>query len=81
LEKIALIYPPMYAYLPGELTGLGGKWANIALGLMEASRIAGKMSQRARNYALWLFAVIGLEQEALAIFKASWQRSGGLVTG
>jgi len=73
LEKIASIYPAMYAALRGELTSVGGKWANLVLGRLDALRI---VPDRAYDrYRLTHdFAAIGLEQEALTISETIWPK-------
>ena len=68
LERFASMAPVEYAYLRGQLTSVHGKWANMALGCLDAVRI----EPTAADFCLpSAFALIGLEQEALAIADAS----------
>ena len=39
LERFTSIAPVEYAYLRGQLTSVHGKWANMALGCLDAVRI------------------------------------------
>ncbi len=66
LEKLASVHPAIYASLRGQLTSLGGKWANAVLAGLDALRIdqGGKYTRSALTLS---FAVLGLEKEALAI--------------
>ncbi len=66
LEKLASVHPAIYASLRGQLTSLGGKWANAVLAGLDALRIdqGGKYT---RSALILSFAVLGLEKEALAI--------------
>jgi hypothetical protein len=64
LEKFASIRPSGYASWRGRMTSLGGKWANLIMGNLDALRIA---PSRFRTSLSLDFAAIGLEQEALAI--------------
>jgi TolB-like protein/Tfp pilus assembly protein PilF len=66
LEKIASIYPARYASARGDLTSVGGKWANAVLGGLDALRTDPE-SVYDRQGLTRGFASIGLEQEALAI--------------
>jgi tetratricopeptide (TPR) repeat protein len=69
LEKLASISPVDYARIRSILTSLGGKWANSALGYLDALRVdPGRGSIRSR--LSWMLAILGLEKEALA-FSAS----------
>jgi len=68
LEKFASVAPVEYAILQGELTSVHGKWANMALGCLDAVRIE---PTAADSCLLSALALIGLEQEALAIADAS----------
>jgi hypothetical protein len=71
LEKIASIHPAWYAFWKGELAAVGGKWANLVLGDLDALRI--KDRGRDSSYGLARdFARIGLEQEALSISEAAF---------
>ena len=66
LEKLASLWPSGYEVLRGLRLSLGGDWANGTLGSLEALRI--DPDSRLARYlsGLW-FALIGLENEALAI--------------
>jgi TolB-like protein/Tfp pilus assembly protein PilF len=64
LEKLASIAPSFHAFARGQRTSLGGKWANNALGELDALRINPERGQL--RMALG-FAHIGLEKEALDI--------------
>jgi hypothetical protein len=55
--------------LRGELTSLGGKWGNLALGNLDALRID-QGYKNTRNELTLSFAFLGLEKEALAISEA-----------
>ena len=66
LEKIALIYPGLYANLRGDLMSVDGKWASLALGTLEALQTDQRYQWLKSELAIE-FAVIGLEQEALTI--------------
>jgi tetratricopeptide (TPR) repeat protein len=69
LEKIASIYPAKYAQLRGELTSVGGNWANWVLGNLDSKRIR---PSRVDYYGLSeSFALVGLEQEALSISETA----------
>ena len=48
LEKIATIYPGLYVALQGEMKSVGGNWANMVLGGLDAMQIAptGKSQNR-----------------------------------
>lgn len=70
LEKIASIYPSLYAGARGELTSVGGKWANALLGSLDALRIDPD-SVGNRWGLTWEFAALGLEQEALTISQST----------
>jgi tetratricopeptide (TPR) repeat protein len=67
LVKIASIYPAEYADLSGELAGIHWKWANFTLGSLDAFRI--NMEGVFRNNLSFEFALIGLEQESLAMYE------------
>ena len=67
LEKIASIYPAMYSELQGRLTGVGGNWANLILGYLDALRIE-STDVRSRTSLIIPFALIGLEQETLTVY-------------
>jgi TolB-like protein len=69
IEKLAAISPRSAAGLRGQLMSLGGKWANIVLGGLDYLRID------PNGFREWLgihFAIIGLENEAIAISDAKW---------
>ncbi len=66
LEKLASIAPSFYAIVRGERTSLGGKWANEALGNLDAWLINPE-NTRSKNSLAGQFAFFGLEKEALAI--------------
>jgi len=66
LEKLASVQPGFYASMRGYLTSLGGKWANEALGYLDALQINPE-SNVARRELAEQFAKIGLEKEALNI--------------
>ena len=74
LEKIASIYPAWYARYWGELTSVGGNWANLVLGYLDSMRINPSRDGSSR-YALsglsMGLAFIGLEQEALLISETA----------
>jgi len=66
LEKLASIAPAWYARNRGFLTSVGGKWANEALGILDGLKIL----PEARLFRFWLpwsLAVLGLEEEVLAV--------------
>ncbi len=69
LEKLASVHPGFYAYMRGVLTSLGGKWANAVLANLDVIRID-PADTWTRNLLASLFAIIGLEKEALAISAA-----------
>ncbi len=66
LEKLASIAPSFHAMVRGARTSLGGKWANEALGNLDAWRINPENTRSSHSLA-WQFAFFGLEREALAI--------------
>ena len=68
LEKLASIAPSFYAISHGERTSLGGKWANLILGNLNAWLINPE-NTRSRNNLARQFAFVGLEKEALAILE------------
>ena len=68
IEKFASIFPSLYATMRGRLASVGGKWANVVLGDLDAWRID---PERVRRTVLsWNFATIGFEKEALAISES-----------
>jgi tetratricopeptide (TPR) repeat protein len=66
LEKMASIHPVFYAYGKAELMAIGGKWANLVLGDLDALQINPESSRRALPNDL---ALLGLEREALSEFE------------
>jgi TolB-like protein/Tfp pilus assembly protein PilF len=66
LDKIASIFPHVYAYRHGSLLSHGGKTASAVLGSLDALRINPSYG-RVRNGLTFHFAIAGLEKEALAI--------------
>ena len=69
LEKLASVHPAIYASFRGELTSLGGKWANLVLGNLDALRID-QGDKNTRNELTLHFTIVGLAKEALAISEA-----------
>jgi tetratricopeptide (TPR) repeat protein len=66
LEKIASIYPHIYAYRRGSRMSRGGNMANAVLGSLEAMRInPGYL--RPRNGLAYHLAAVGLEDEVFAL--------------
>jgi TolB-like protein/Tfp pilus assembly protein PilF len=70
LEKLASISPAQYALMRGYLAGIGGQWANTALGTLEAVRINPEI-RVARGFARPL-AYIGLGQGSLNFSGPVW---------
>lgn len=66
LDKIASIFPHVYAYRHGSLMSRGGKTADAVLGSLDALRINPSYG-RVRNGLSYHFAAVGFEKEALAI--------------
>jgi TolB-like protein/Tfp pilus assembly protein PilF len=66
LEKIASIYPHVYAYRRGTRTSRGGNMANAVLGSLDALRIDPEFF-RVKEGLHYHLAMLGLEKEALAI--------------
>ncbi len=66
LEKIASIYPHIYAYRRGTRTSRGGNMANAVLGSLEALRI-NPGYVRPRIGLAYHLAAVGLEDEVLAL--------------
>ena len=66
LEKIATIYPDIYAVWQGALKAVGGEWAYVALGSLDALLIVpkGTIYRNALSFGL---AIIGLDQEAFTV--------------
>ena len=68
-EKLASIAPRFYASAKGLRTSLGGKWADAVLAELDGLQINPE-SAWSRDNLTRQFAMIGLEQEALAISNA-----------
>ena len=66
LEKIAAIFPHVYAYRRGTRTSRGGNTANAVLGSLEGLRMNPEYIRPKVGLA-YHFAVLGLEKEALAM--------------
>jgi len=66
LEKLASIAPAEYANDRGVLTAVGGKWANLMLGNLDALQINPEFTRRDLPLEL---ALMGLEREALSVFE------------
>jgi tetratricopeptide (TPR) repeat protein len=66
LEKHASIYPVLFASAQGDLTSVGGKWANAVLRYLDALRLEPDRPV-VRNELTVQLAILGLEKEALAI--------------
>lgn len=66
LERLAYLKPEFYVRMKGKLAGEGGKWASWALGALD-SMLINPGSPQGRNILASLFAVMGLESEALSI--------------
>jgi tetratricopeptide (TPR) repeat protein len=71
LEKLAFITPSRAAGLRGLRTSLGGKWANLVSGSLDALQIDPSLSIDLVSP----LAVIGLESEALAISELTSPRA------
>ena len=69
LEKLATVSPSGYAGRSGLLSSVGGKWANLVLGTLDALRIDPENAIW-RSFLSYQFAAIGLEKEALAVSLA-----------
>ena len=69
LKKLASIAPAMHANMRGQMTSVGGQWANAVLGDLDALRIDPE-DVWSRMFLAWEFAAIGLPKEALAISGA-----------
>ena len=67
LEKIAAIYPNLYSGLQGNMKSVGGNWANMVLGSLDALRLNPTVIDRTNLHSS--FAVIGLEEEALTVYE------------
>jgi TolB-like protein/Tfp pilus assembly protein PilF len=70
LEKIAAIYPDLYSGLQGSMKSVGGNWANMVLGSLDALRLNPTVIDGFNLH--FSFAVIGLEEEALTVFEFVW---------
>jgi TolB-like protein len=68
LAKIASIFPHVYAYRNGTRMSRGGTTSFAVLGSLEALRINPAYG-RVRNGLSFHFAMSGLDEEALAIFR------------
>jgi TolB-like protein/Tfp pilus assembly protein PilF len=66
LEKLATLAPAEYAAHRGLRLSHGGHWASFALGLLDADKIFPE-SRRFRFALANVLAIIGLEEEALAL--------------
>jgi TolB-like protein/Flp pilus assembly protein TadD len=65
-EKLASTSPVYYAMYRGRLDSRGGKWANGMLGQLDSWRIDPRPVYARRRLSRY-FAIVGLENEALAI--------------
>jgi len=68
LEKIASIYPHVYAYRRGTRTSRDGNMSNAVLGSLDALRIDPEFTRVTVGLSYHL-AMLGLEKEALAIYE------------
>ncbi len=68
LEKIASIFPHVYAYRRGTRLSRGGNLADAVLGSLDALRISPQFSQ-VRGGLAYHFAQVGLEKEAIATVR------------
>jgi TolB-like protein len=75
LEKLAAIAPAIHAIVRGYRMSLGGKWANMFFGWLDACRINPELSKRKVALA-WRSALIDLEKEALAIIEVAGPMAG-----
>ncbi len=66
LENMASIDPFFYALGKGTLMAIGGKWANLVLGYLDALQINPGNTIIGLPYKL---ALMGLEREALSVFE------------
>jgi len=66
MENIASTAPADYAFFRGRLNSLGGEWAKGMLDYLDAWRIDPR-DVSPREWLSYSFAVIGLENEALAV--------------
>lgn len=69
LEKIATVYPDIYAIWKGNISSQKGLWAARALGLLSAMKITNGLTKTPLNSLSYTFARLGLEDEALALFN------------
>ena len=67
LEKLASISPAWYAVRRGTLTGIGGNWSSLVLGLLDALEIDPEVGV---GSPAWALAVLGFEKEALAVLDS-----------
>jgi TolB-like protein/Tfp pilus assembly protein PilF len=67
MEKLNAMVPVYGAYLHGSLTSIGGKWANMILADLDSLRMNPEPIYGRRRLNL-MFATIGLEREAFAIW-------------
>jgi TolB-like protein len=70
LQKLASISPRIHAVALGDRRSRSGQWANAVLGNLDALRISPETSSSRVNLA-YGFAVLGLEEEALDIWKGA----------
>ena len=68
LEKIASVYPDIYAIWKGNISWQKGLLAARALGLLDAMKIANGLTTTPLTGLSYTFARVGLEDEALALF-------------
>jgi hypothetical protein len=66
LEKIASIHPGTYAIWRGYRMAIGGKWAHVVLGYLDALEINPEKGDLRASLA-WFLADLGLEKEVFAI--------------
>jgi tetratricopeptide (TPR) repeat protein len=66
LEKLASISPARYAEMKGYRLSLGGEWANHLLGILDKTQIVA-VSVDVPIPRTRIFAMIGLEEETIAI--------------
>lgn len=69
LEKIATIYPDIYAIWKGIISSQKGLLAARALGLLSAMKITNGLTKTPLTWLSYTFAHAGLEDEALALFN------------
>jgi len=71
LAKLQVVSPLWAARARGGLASVGGKWADLVLGDLDALRIEPDNTV-VRRYMLADIALLGLEKEALAIRAGPW---------